>query len=505
MLKHNCGLGAVFNSDHAIRDLYVLGQWNQHRGNEGAGFSLYGADGLELHKDYGSTHEVFIRYADQADQEARNGMQHNRYSLTGESTRANVQPFLVERRGRMVALGHNGNLVNFEELDDRYRQERRQFHVPPESDSGLMAIMYALEGGDLVAGTQRVFAECVGSYNLIVMNDRGEMAVVRDPAEVSPLFMAQVEDRVYVDSENFPLIVLGQQYGENWSPLISEVEGGTMSLITEDGVTTQRFTERDPHTCPFQRVYFELDTSSHGGALNRTLRIRLGEVLHERYGFEGHIVAPALDSGWDYGVGVSNVSGIPLTEGLIKNRYLGRTYTSPVGKGEHIPNALRFSRREVSRMKNAAVPLVVQDKNVIVSDDSLVRKNVAPAAAEVLFAGGADQVGFYFGFPPVRYPCLIGMDHASRAELAAAPFESVEEANEGVAAMIAEQVGVDRDRVFVGYITPEELEREIKSVQGTQGLCTACYSGEYFFDLPDVPRIHQAMGVLTPLTVSTTQ
>ena len=480
-------MGAVNNSDSAIRDLFLLGEWNQHRGNEGAGFALHDPErGLEVYKGYGSTHDVFYRWADQASRRARTGIQHNRYSLTGLSTEENVQPIMAGN----IVLAHNGNLVNFEELEGRYGRERERLGVRAASDSALLAVLYALEGGDLYAGTQRVFDECRGTFNLLLMNQDGELAAVRDEHEVNPFFMAEREGEVYIDSEDMPILALGNFKDEDWSGLVREIEGGTMALISGGEVNMYWFRDREPRKCPFQPVYFELHSSHFNGVLNSDIRMRLAERLHRRYGFRGDIVVPVLDSGVDYAVGVSRTSGIPLSTALTKDRYIGRTYTAPDGKGERTPEALKFNRREKSRMKNVAIPDLVRGKDVICADDSIVRLNVSTAAASSFFVAGAKSVSFYSGFPPIRYPCFYGMDHAKKSELAAAEFPTVEEANSGVARKIAEAARVSPGRVRVGYGTWDD----IRSVVGDE-ICTACGTGDYFILLPGVQRVLEALQV----------
>ena len=212
-------------------------------------------------------------------------------------------------------------------------------------------------------------------------------------------------------------------------------------------------------------------------------------MMAARYPVDADVVVPVMDSGYDYAVGFSEVSGIPMRQGIAKNRSVGRTYTTPEGKGENLSLPFSMNRMEKSMLKNVPIPSIVGGKKVVVTDDSIVRLNVSKGIASALFRAGAEEVHFMIASPPIRYPCFFGMDHSSRKELAAAGCGDVESANYMIAGKIADSVGTDRKRISVNYLEIDDISGPLG---GPGDHCFSCLTGEYYCDLPGTDRFKEA-------------
>lgn len=480
-LKHNCGLGAVYNSNELIRDLYKIAISQQLRGEEGVGIGAYVGDGVALIKDIGSVYDVFHNVISKADIKSDRGIVHNRYSTTGESTAKNVQPIRMDG----LALAHQGNLVNGDELRNRYGG---RYQLLTDLDSEGALCIFSEVGGDIKEFAYKLYEDVIGAYNMALINEKGEIGIIRDPRAFHPLFVAEKNGTYYIASEDIVFPALGIFD----SKLIREVKPGEVIILSENGFQNfivDRRKDEKLLRCYFEPLYFMMHGSTHKGIDVSDIRKDIGKVLARKYKINAHAVVPVMDSGIDYGRGYSEESGIPLNSWLIKNRYIGRTYTTPEGKGENISDVLKMNRMEKSMLKNIPKLDKVRGKRLIITDDSIVRVNVSKGVAKSLFEAGAEEIHFMIGSPPIMHPCFYGMDHSTKRELVAASCKNVEEANQYVARNIADEIGVDRKRITVNYASFDDIKEPLRDCDDH---CSICVHGGYYHDIPDTEKFQKA-------------
>jgi amidophosphoribosyltransferase len=477
-IMHDCGIGLAYNSDDLLGDLYTLGIWNQHRGDESAGIALSMSPQVGLFRNYGTVHDLFTRTMHGVDVKSRSGIIHNRYSTTGASNENNMQPVRVKD----VAIGHQGNLVNSAELRGKLGGI---YSLKTALDSEVIACIFH-EHPDPFEAAEACSEICHGAYNVVGVNGRGQLFAHRDPRGFHPLFMGTRDDSLFVSSEDMGLFALGL-YEEG---SIREIEPGETIVFSEHGPDSRIIKASGPlQKCFFEEIYFMLHGSSQGGVVVSDTRRSIGEIMAIKYPADADIVVPVMDSGLDYADGYRERSGMPMVQAIAKNRSIGRTYTTPEGKGESVSSLLDMSRMEKSMLKNVAIPSMVKGKRVVVTDDSIVRLNVAKGIASTLFRAGAEEVHFMIASPPIRYPCFFGMDHSSRRELAAATFKGVEDANEMIARQIADSVGTDHRRVTVNYLDIDDIRGPLRDEEDH---CFSCLNGKYCCELPDTDRFKEA-------------
>lgn len=430
---HKCGIVSCYKDPALKRDLYTGSMWLNHRGLEGTGFCVDVGGSLLVSKDLGLVNHVFPQLYGAADFKAETGFAHNRYSTTGDSKRDNLQPIRVSH----VAVGHNGNLVNTEALRSRY-EKTHQFKTG--TDTEAIACIFDEAKGDMLEGAKRCFDLCEGSYNLMVMNSDGDLAVLRDPWAIHPLHWVpddEGEHPIYVASEDCALHALGI-YDDT---KIKEFPAGTVTIMKKNGdVSSHNIrTGEKKLRCYFEPFYFMHYASSYKGMVVSEIRRSLGRRLAERMkerGIKPDLVCLMPDSGNDYAYGVHQATGIEMVQALGSNRFAGRTYMAPQGKGEDFPAEINFSRLERVRLKSRPIPNLVRGKIVAIPDDSNVRGNTNIGITDELYRAGAEEVHWLIASPPIRGPCLLGMDHAVKSQLIAAPFLSTRDAEEGVAKAI---------------------------------------------------------------------
>lgn len=470
VLQHNCGIAAVYNPERPVIQVFRdIGPALQHRGDEAAGIAVYSNGDINVCADTGLVNELLPKIAGLPYMEdARAGIFHTRYSTTGVSGRKNAQPIKVGG----VALGHNGNVVNMTELYEMF-DGRHNFQTT--TDSELIACLFD-DSPTVLKGAEKCYQHCQGTYNLVLINDRGELAVFRDPSGNHPLFVSEGET-FYAASEDSALRPLNLSN-------IREMEPGELIVVSQSGSYRKIIGSGSPvWRCSFEPVYF-MDHDSHfKGMLVDGIRRRVGKRLAELFPADADIVVPVPDSGISYGLGFSDVSGITYQPALAKNRYVGRTYTSPEGKKEDVPDLLKRTRQELIRLKLRPIAEYVSGRKLVVTDDSIVRSNVSGVITRILKEAGALEVHWRIGYPPVRFPCFMGMDHATRRELAAAPYKDPIEAGDRV----AEKIGADSVR----YIP----EGELREILGDSDLCFACITGNYPIRIPDEKRFREALAL----------
>ncbi|MHC1567321.1 MAG: amidophosphoribosyltransferase [Candidatus Syntropharchaeia archaeon] len=451
-MKEECGVVGVALEDerNAALSIYYALYALQHRGQESAGIAVSHRNHIHMYKEMGLVPEVF-------DGEVLNKLQgnvgigHVRYSTTGASRIENSQPLLINFRSGTIGIAHNGNLVNSRELREELEREGRIFLS--ESDTEVIAHLLVKEllKSDIVEALRELVKRLVGSYSLtLLVNDK--LIAVRDPLGFKPLCVGEIDGGFIVASESVAIDVLNGRF-------IRDVEPGEI-LIIGDEIESHRISRsRNTAHCVFEYIYFARPDSILDGRLVYDVRMKIGERVAEEHPVEADIVSPVPDSGVTFAIGYSRRSGIEYIEGLMKNRYIGRTFIMP---GQDMRNT-------AVRLKLNVIHPNVCDKRVILVDDSIVRGTTSRRIIRSLRKGGAREVHMRVGSPPIIAPCYLGIDMATRAELIAA-----HKTIEGISTLI--------DADSVGYISIEGLVRSIGIP--SDDLCMGCLTGVYPVEIP---------------------
>ena len=442
--KEACGLFGVWAPGEDVARLTFFGLFAlQHRGQESAGMALADGHRIVVYRELGLVSQVFNEVT-LSTLQGDLCIGHTRYSTTGSSTWDNAQPTFKTNGTRGLALGHNGNLVNTAELARRAGRRSRA-----SSDTDLVATLLAehLHEG-LEEAAMRVFPTLSGAFSFVLCDERTLFAA-RDPFGIRPLAIGRLPGGGWcVASETCALDVVGAAY-------VREVQPGELVAIDERGVTSRRFDEHPtPKLCLFEFVYLgRADSRMYGRSLHEARR-EMGRRLAREAPADADLVIPIPDTGHSAAQGFAEVSGIPYGEGLMKNRYIGRTFIEPTP-------ALRS--RGV-RLKLNPLPDAVRGKRLVVVDDSIVRGTTTRQIVQVLRDAGAARVHLRIVSPPIRWPCFYGIDMSTRGELVAAQNDV-----DG----IRDLVGADS----LAYLSVDSLVASTESPRGS--FCRACFDGEY--------------------------
>jgi amidophosphoribosyltransferase len=424
----------------------------QHRGQEAAGIAVSENGRLTVLQELG----LITNFSEQKLRgllgEAAIG--HTRYSTTGSSTWANAQPLLPHGK-RKVALAHNGNLVNANEL--RTELESEGAKLGSTSDSELIAVAIAGDPRPLDQAVPAAMARLDGAYSVTAIAD-GTLVAFRDPHGFRPLVLGQLGEDWVVASETCTFDLLGAEP-------VREVAPGELVLVDEDGLRSIRALPPagEGALCIFEYFYFSRPDSHLAGVEAHTARLRMGERLAEEAPVEAELVLPIPDSGTPAAVGFSRASGIPFSEGLIKNRYVGRTFIQPNQELRQQGIRLKFNPLDE-----------VAGKRVVVVDDSIVRGNTTRQLVAMLFDAGAAEVHVRISSPPIVGPCFYGIDLPDEDEL------------------IAAARSVDEVRDFIGATSLAHLSLEgltEATRRPAASLCRACLTGDYPTRIPEGRRL----------------
>jgi amidophosphoribosyltransferase len=453
--KEACGVFGVYAPSQPVAHLGYLGLYAlQHRGQESAGIAVSDGQMITVVKDMGLVSNVF----DDRTLAALTGhlaIGHTRYSTTGSSTWRNAQPVYRDVGAHTFALGHNGNLVNTDELAD----EAGMLPGTVTSDSDLVAELLANElakephessdGRALERALHGVLPRLRGAFSFVLM-DEGHVIGVRDPNGFRPLCLGKLDNGWVLASETPALDVVGAHF-------VRELDPGEMVVIDATGYRSVRpfsDTEIEPNLCLFEFVYFARPDSTLYGQSVHAARVRMGEELAEQAPVDADMVMGVPESGLPAAEGFARRSGIPYGQGLVKNRYIGRTFIAP-----------NQSMRALGvRMKLNPVRENITGKRLVVVDDSIVRGTTTRAMVQMLRDAGAAEVHLRISSPPYKWPCFYGMDTGQRGELIAANL-SVDE--------IRDYVGADT----LAYLSLERLTHATGATNA--GFCTACLTGDY--------------------------
>ncbi|GET42189.1 amidophosphoribosyltransferase [Microseira wollei] len=460
-----CGVFGIYAPEEDVAKLTYFGLYAlQHRGQESAGIATFDGKQVHLHKEMGLVSQVFNESILQH-LVGQLAVGHTRYSTTGSSRVVNAQPAVVATRLGSLALAHNGNLVNTEEL--RSELLRRDCNLITTTDSEMIAHAIALEineGQDWLEGSIRAFHKCLGAFSLTIATPEGIMGV-RDPNGIRPLVIGTFGSnpvRYVLASETCGLDIIGAEY-------LRDVEPGELVWITEEGLASFHWTQKPQRKlCIFEMIYFARPDSIMEGESLYTYRLRLGRRLAEEAPVEADIVIGVPDSGIPAAIGFSQESGIPYAEGLIKNRYVGRTFIQPTQK----------MREAGIRMKLNPLKDVLAGKRIVIVDDSIVRGTTSRKLVKALRDAGATEVHMRISSPPVTHPCFYGIDTDSQDQLIAAT-KSVEE--------IAKQIDVDS----LAYLSWEGMLKA--TGEDPNSFCSACFTGDYPIPVPEMVKRSKLM------------
>ncbi len=447
--EEECGLFGVWAPGDEVARLIFFGLFaQQHRGQESAGIAVSEGEHLLVFKELGLVAQVFTE-ATLATLQGDLGIGHVRYSTTGSTTWENAQPAFKTDGHRSLALGHNGNLVNTLDLAERAGRSGRA-----TTDSDLVATLLARHRGNgLHTALLDVLPTLHGAFSLVVMDERSLFAA-RDRHGLRPLSIGRLRNGFVVASETCALDIVG-------AVLVRDVEPGELIRIDDRGLEAVRFAESQASAlCVFEYVYLARADSRLRGRTVYEVRRELGRRLAAEAPADADLVIPVPDTGHSAAQGYAEASGIQYGEGLMKNRYVGRTFIQP-------SQALR--ERGV-KLKLNPVPAAIRGKRLVVIDDSIVRGTTTRQLVQALREAGAAEVHARITCPPIRWPCFYGIDMSTRAELIASDL-AVEE--------IRQYVGADS----LGYLS---LDGMIAATdQPKDELCRACFDGEYPIPIPE--------------------
>ena len=453
-----CGVFGVWAPGEEVAKLSYFGLYAlQHRGQESAGVSVSNGERMMVFKDMGLVSQVF-------DEPTLNSLHGHlaiaqcRYSTTGASVWSNAQPTFRATASGGLALAHNGNLTNTDELERWLKERDASQEIPHKdrmdstSDTALVtAIMATYADLGVHGAAMEVLPRLRGAFCFVFM-DEHSLYAARDPQGIRPLVLGRLSNGWVVASETAGLDIVGATF-------IREVEPGELITIDEGGLRSTRFAEADPKGCLFEYVYLARPDTQISNRRVHSVRVEIGRTLALEAPADADLVIPTPESGIPAAIGYADASGIPYGLGLTRNAYVGRTFIQP-------SNTIR---QLGIRLKLNPIRDVIEGKRLVVVDDSIVRGNTQRALVKMLREAGADEVHVRISSPPVQWPCFYGIDFATRAELIA-PGLSTEE--------ICRSIGADS----LGYISLEGLVASTGLPK--RNLCMACFDGVYPVEVP---------------------
>ena len=433
--------------------LYAL----QHRGQESCGIVVNDDGVFVSHKDMGLVSEVFSSDVLSRLPKGTMAVAHARYGTTGGTNRNNCQPIEVNHQKGRMALAHNGNLSNAVELRNELELSGAIFHTTSDTETiAYIITKERLKAPSIEEAVSQAMNTLDGAYSLVLMSPQ-KLICARDPYGFRPLCYGKTADGIYVvASESCAIKAVGAE-------VVRDVEPGEILVFSKNGVVSRRehCGKKDKKLCVFEYIYFARPDSVIDGISVHASRVRAGKILAKAHPVEADVVIGAPDSGLDAALGFSEESGIPYGIGLIKNKYIGRTFISP-GQG---------ARLDGVKIKLAAIEESVKGKRVVLVDDSIVRGNTMGRVVKLLRDAGAKEVHVRISSPPFLHPCYYGTDIDSEEHLIACHH---------TVSQIAKMIGADS----LGYLPQERLGE----LCGGENFCSACFNGDYPTKIPTDTR-----------------
>ncbi len=444
-MYESCGVFGVYAPGEDVARLTFFALFAlQHRGQESAGIATSNGKKLQVYAKMGLVSQVFTE--DSLSQLGGDfAIGHNRYSTRGSSRITNAQPIVVGKGSDTMAIAHNGNIVNAEHLHQELSDLGYTFHTSTDTEV-IANLILSSPAKNWVDKIRYAMHRLQGAYSLTLLTNNS-LYGVRDPFGVRPLCLGSIDSGWVIASESCALDHIGASF-------MREIAPGEIVSITENGVDSYREEVGRRALCVFEYIYFARPDSVINGRLLYPARLAMGKGLAQEHPVDADLVMGVPDSATAAGIGYSRESGIPLGEGLIKNRYVGRTFIEPDQRIRDLGVKLKFN----------PLPQLLDGKRVVVTDDSIVRGTTTPKVVKLLRRAGAKEVHMRICAPPIRYPCFFGVDMATRWELIAAQKTIPE---------VRDFIGADS----LGYLSIDGL---IKAVALPKDIfCLACFTGDY--------------------------
>ncbi|MCR5724388.1 MAG: amidophosphoribosyltransferase [Treponema sp.] len=469
-LRDECGVFGIFQNASAATDeeagkpysaagfnaaqkvyygLYAL----QHRGQDSAGIAVSDGETIRVHKALGTVSEVF-RPEHLAELNGRIAVGHVRYATAGSCTIENAQPMVQGGKLGTIAVAHNGQLINYEPLRDMLEETGCTFQSTSDTE-----IIVKLIAKSYKKGLERALTDTIqmikGSFALAVMTEKCLIGA-RDPNGIRPLCLGQTENGWVLASESCAIDAVNGTF-------VRDVRPGEIVIINDDGVLSFEFGEKTAkQTCVFEYIYFARPDSVIDGIPVSEARMRMGAQLAKESAVPADVVIGVPDSGISAAIGYSKESGVPYATGIVKNKYIGRTFIAPT----------QAERENMVFVKLNAVSADVRGKRVIVIDDSIVRGTTSRRLVQILRRAGATEVHFRISSPPVKFPCYFGINTPSRTELISANHKTDE---------ICAEIGADS----LAFLSGDGLLEACRNCNAEQfGFCKGCFTGEYPISVP---------------------
>lgn len=448
-MEEECGVFGIYapSGRYSVANLTYLGLHAlQHRGQESAGICVNNHGEFNLHKGMGLVTNVFDEEKLSSLDKGEMAIGHVRYSTTGASKVVNAQPLLVNSIKGELALAHNGNLVNSGELRANLEYHGSIFHSTLDTEVIAHLVARSFKDDIIEAFTQSL-QQIKGAFSIVAMT-KNSLIATRDPNGFRPLSLGRLGESYVVASETCAFDIIGAEH-------IRDIKPGEVVVINKEGIESFRYCEERPYNfCIFEFIYFARPDSIIGGQSVYLARKEMGKQLAREMKIEADLIVPVPSSGVPAALGFFEESGIPYDYGILRNRYVGRTFIQPA----------QDIRDLKVRIKLNPLKEIIEGKRVILIDDSIVRGTTSKQIIKRIRAAGAKEVHMAITSPPVTHPCYYGLDTSRRQELIAA---------EKSVAEISEYIGADS----LTYLSQEGLLNSIKS--NGYGFCTACFSGDY--------------------------
>lgn len=457
-IHEECGVFGIYSETPAnvagtvYYGLYAL----QHRGQESCGIVVNDSGVFSSHKGFGLVNEVFDNEQLSKLPQGKIAIGHVRYSTTGLTTAANIQPLVVRHVKGPLAIAHNGNLVNALELRRSYELKGAIFHSTNDTEVISYAVTEArLTSASIQEAVEKAMYKIKGAYSLVIMSAK-KLVCARDPNGFRPLCIGTLPDNggYVAASETCALDSIGAKF-------LRDVQPGEIVIIDKNGINSiTTHCGRKTSLCVFEYVYIARPDSVIEGCNVHSARVRAGRFLAQEHPVEADIVVGVPDSGLEAALGYSLESGIPYGIGFVRNRYVGRTFIQPA----------QGMRENSVRIKLNPVSDVVKGKRVVMIDDSIVRGTTCGRTVGLLREAGAKEVHVRISSPPFTNPCFFGVDIDSRDKLIACKMSVPE---------IAKSIGADS----LGYLSAKNVVK--LAPEAKCGFCTGCFTGNYPIDVPD--------------------
>jgi amidophosphoribosyltransferase len=444
-LHESCGVFGVYSPNDDVARLSFFALYAlQHRGQESSGIATADGKRIRIFTGMGRVSNVFTEES-LSQLTGHIAIGHNRYSTAGSSRAANAQPILVGNNLETISIAHNGNIINATHIYQELVTQGCTFHGATDSEV-VANLILSSPGKNWVERIRYAMRRLQGAYSMVIMTSK-ELYAVRDPFGVRPLCLGMIDHGWVVASETCALDHIGADF-------IREIKPAEIVVINENGVASYPGESNRKGTCIFEFIYFARPDSVIDGKLLYPARQAMGAGLAREHPVDADLVMGVPDSATAAGTGYARESGIPVVEGLIKNRYIGRTFIEPDQRIRDLGVKLKFN----------PLPQVLDGERVVIVDDSIVRGTTTPSVVKILRKAGAREIHMRICAPPIRYPCFFGVDMATRRELIA-DQKSIPE--------ICEFIGADT----LGYLNIDGL---IKSVGlPRENFCLACFTGDY--------------------------